>query len=446
MSNNKNLQTNTSSALHNAIIEAGGKDHPPMLAPVDACPNAMEMWKAIERLKQGESINVQDLETTNLNKEKEIVNSPSPNYDSKPEVVIDEEATPRDKEFEKLMALISMSFMKIYKPTNNNLRTSSNIMNKNVDNTPRSDRRTGDSGYHNEKMMLCKQEEAGIPLSVEQVDWWDDTNDKPEDQELEAHYMYMAKIQEVFLDVADNSGPIFDTEPLAKKDDKIITPDSRDMSDNRREADQDDDLVKERDLLASLVEKLTCKIDESKKHNKRLESSNKAFKEANKAFEEANTFLANENDKYEIELDRFQNMNYVKDAEFESEKAYGLLTEQKVTSQNFVKPRYLKKAQSANPRLYDIGCYNDNLALMLAHETDEMIHLAQEISPEMKNVIEQKMNPTVDDLATDVDEFYQFLKKQMVVDLRYFYSLDKDVESLQSQQELQQTQFSNEID
>nr|GFD49804.1 hypothetical protein [Tanacetum cinerariifolium] len=25
---------------------------------VDACPNACEMWKAIERLKQGESINV----------------------------------------------------------------------------------------------------------------------------------------------------------------------------------------------------------------------------------------------------------------------------------------------------------------------------------------------------------------------------------------------------
>nr|GFB65258.1 hypothetical protein [Tanacetum cinerariifolium] len=30
---------------------------------VDACPNICEMWKAIERLKQGESINVQDLET-----------------------------------------------------------------------------------------------------------------------------------------------------------------------------------------------------------------------------------------------------------------------------------------------------------------------------------------------------------------------------------------------
>nr|GEW09707.1 retrovirus-related Pol polyprotein from transposon TNT 1-94 [Tanacetum cinerariifolium] len=30
---------------------------------VDACPNACEMWKAIERLKQGKSINVQDIET-----------------------------------------------------------------------------------------------------------------------------------------------------------------------------------------------------------------------------------------------------------------------------------------------------------------------------------------------------------------------------------------------
>nr|GFD15456.1 hypothetical protein [Tanacetum cinerariifolium] len=30
---------------------------------VDACPNLCEMWKAIERLKQGKSINVQDLET-----------------------------------------------------------------------------------------------------------------------------------------------------------------------------------------------------------------------------------------------------------------------------------------------------------------------------------------------------------------------------------------------
>ncbi|GJV03168.1 hypothetical protein Tco_1336737 [Tanacetum coccineum] len=44
----------------------------------------------------------------------------------------------------------------------------------------------------------------------------DDTDDEPEDQELEAHYLYMAKIQEVTPDAADNSGPIFNTESLQK--------------------------------------------------------------------------------------------------------------------------------------------------------------------------------------------------------------------------------------
>ncbi|GJU53660.1 hypothetical protein Tco_1227374 [Tanacetum coccineum] len=66
MSNiNNNLQTQTSNALHNAIMEAGGKDRYQWIdndiySINDACPNACEMWKAIERLKQGESINVQD--------------------------------------------------------------------------------------------------------------------------------------------------------------------------------------------------------------------------------------------------------------------------------------------------------------------------------------------------------------------------------------------------
>ncbi|GKB95673.1 hypothetical protein Tco_0981810 [Tanacetum coccineum] len=40
---------------------------------------------------------------------------------------------------------------------------------------------------------------------------------------------------------------------------------------------------------------------------------------------------------------------------------------------SFVKPEFLKKAQSENPRLYDIGCYNDNLALMLAPEFDKTV-------------------------------------------------------------------------
>ncbi|GJR75701.1 hypothetical protein Tco_0088066 [Tanacetum coccineum] len=68
MSNsNTNLQTQSSNALHNAIMEAGSKDFHQfitriILTGIDneiypqlmLIPNAFEMWKAIYRLKQGE--------------------------------------------------------------------------------------------------------------------------------------------------------------------------------------------------------------------------------------------------------------------------------------------------------------------------------------------------------------------------------------------------------
>ncbi|GKA88818.1 hypothetical protein Tco_0810630 [Tanacetum coccineum] len=54
---------------------------------------------------------------------------------------------------------------------------------------------------------------------------------------------------------------------------------------------------------------------------------------------------------------------------------------------SFVKPEFLKKAQRSNPRMYDIGCYNDNLALMLAPEFDETIRLAQESRSKLSDLI-----------------------------------------------------------
>nr|GEZ44333.1 hypothetical protein [Tanacetum cinerariifolium] len=179
-------------------------------------------------------------------------------------MVAEVDETSKDKEIDKLMALISLSFKKIYKPTNNNLRTSSNTSRANQDNSLRINRNAGyenqridnvtgaretvgssvvqksriqcynckefghvardcqkpkrakDVAYHGEKMLLCKQEEAEIQLNAEQADWRDDTDDDElEDQELEAHYMCMEQLQEVSPDVAD-SRPIFDDEPLQK--------------------------------------------------------------------------------------------------------------------------------------------------------------------------------------------------------------------------------------
>nr|GEX94559.1 Gag-Pol polyprotein [Tanacetum cinerariifolium] len=79
----------------------------------------------------------------------------------------------------------------------------------NQDNSLRINRGTG---YDNQRIGNV----AGARENVEQADWRDDTDDEPEDHELEAHYMYMAQLQEVTPDAADNSGPIFDTEPVQK--------------------------------------------------------------------------------------------------------------------------------------------------------------------------------------------------------------------------------------
>nr|GEY96034.1 integrase, catalytic region, zinc finger, CCHC-type, peptidase aspartic, catalytic [Tanacetum cinerariifolium] len=200
---------------------------------VDACPNACEMWKAIERLKQGESINVQDLETnlfwefgkfTSLdgeslesyysrthqaatrNRGKAIVNSPQPIYDQEPSMVDDVEDMSKDKEIDKLMALISLSLKKIYKPNNNNLRTSSNTSRTNQDNSPRIHR---NAGYESQRSGNVAGARETVGLSM------DDADEESDDQELEAHYMYMAKLQQVSLDIVD-SGHIFDKEPEQK--------------------------------------------------------------------------------------------------------------------------------------------------------------------------------------------------------------------------------------
>nr|GFC82440.1 hypothetical protein [Tanacetum cinerariifolium] len=54
---------------------------------------------------------------------------------------------------------------------------------------------------------------------------------------------------------------------------------------------------------------------------------------------------------------------------------------------SFAKPEFLKKAQRVNPRLYDIGCYNDNLTLMLAPDTDKVIRLEKESRSKLSDLI-----------------------------------------------------------
>nr|GEV98435.1 copia protein [Tanacetum cinerariifolium] len=286
--------------------------------------------------------------------------------------------------------------------------------------------------------------------------------------EFEAHYMYMAHIQ-VTPDAADISGPIFDAEPLQKvqnddddnynvfdndrehleqpksvnepysveQDEHNIITDSLDMCYDTEQDDHDDtdELAQERDLLASLIEKLKREIDDSENRNKFLESSNKAlvdklegeiedfktknkslessnnhFKEANNELSKTNQLMFKDLKKFQAELDRYHDVNYaskvaidyMKKEIFAHQETISMMSQEKearikfykthedkevdkvITLENkvkvlddivyitvqsvqimnmlnrncktsFAKPEFLKKAQRANPRLYDIG-------------------------------------------------------------------------------------------
>nr|GEW59296.1 hypothetical protein [Tanacetum cinerariifolium] len=195
-------------------------------------------------------------------------------------------------------------------------------------------KRVKDAAYHREKMLLCKQEEAGIQLNAEQTDWRDDTDDgELEDQELEAYYKYMEQIQEVSPDAAD-SGPIFNAEPLKKvSNDDHYNVFAMESEHPEEEIDQNDD---DNDLA-----------NEQKELDKVIALENKVKVLDNIVYKTGQSV---------------QTMN--------------ILNNKCRTS--FAKPVFLKKAQRANPHLYDIGCYNDNLALMLTPEFDEVIRLEKE--------------------------------------------------------------------
>nr|GEW58586.1 hypothetical protein [Tanacetum cinerariifolium] len=234
--------------------------------------------------------------TTTRQKGKEIAKPITPPSETASEEDIDPEQAQRDKDMQKNLALIAKYFKKIYKPTNDNLRTSSNSRNKNMDTTPqykndnqsgqfgnqrtvnvararenvgnsvvqqfgiqcfnckefghlgmecRKPKRVKDSVYHKEKMLLCKQAKQGVPLQAEQYDWLADTDGEIDEQELEAHYNYMAKIQEV--PTADSGT---DSEPLEQNDQNNVESDD------------------ERVALANLIANLKLDVDENKKIQK----------------------------------------------------------------------------------------------------------------------------------------------------------------------------------
>nr|GEX04503.1 hypothetical protein [Tanacetum cinerariifolium] len=222
--------------------------------------------------------------TSTRHKGKEIAKPITPLSETASEEDSDPEQAQRDKDMQNNLALIAKYFKKIYKPTNNNLRISSNSKNKNVDTATRyknddhsrqfgtqrtvnvagtrkkvgspvvqksriqcfnckeyghfakecrKPKRVKDSAYHKKKMLLCNQAEQGVLLQAEQYD------------------CYMAKIQEVLT--VDSST---DSEPLEQNE--------------QNDVDTDDERV----TFANLIANLKLDVDENKKIQKQLKKAN----------------------------------------------------------------------------------------------------------------------------------------------------------------------------
>ncbi|GJV73373.1 hypothetical protein Tco_1493368 [Tanacetum coccineum] len=358
MSNsNTNLQTQSSNALHNAIMEAGSKDRPPMLAPgnyvqwksrikryIDTKPNSELIHYCLQNLpytyqwaEKTVPVAEGSSETTT---ERYMENYKNVSQDIRDQLNAKAEAvqiilTGIDNDIYSTVDACQKS-VSCYKSSSECpvLTSTTTRMAKNEVNEIRAERLARTANplalvaqqqpvYHhqnhptqNTQYSSTRSQQStrnrGKAIVTSSAPTYDPEPDT---------------IQEVTPDQVDNSGPIFDDEPMHKDD-----------------QDETDDLDQERDLLASLIQKLKCEIDDSKNRNKFLESSNKELVDKLKDLKKFKRNLLQYN---EVELC--------------------------VKGGKLIQPEFLKKAQRANPLLYDIGCYNDNLALMLAPATDETI-------------------------------------------------------------------------
>nr|GEV47292.1 hypothetical protein [Tanacetum cinerariifolium] len=190
----------------------------------------------------------------------------------------------------------------------------------------RKPKRVKDSTYHKEKMLLCKQAE----------------------KELEAHYSYMAKIQEVpTSDTCTDSKPlekvqndtgynVFANELqyfkksesisntcLVEMDDSNVIPDSPDMCDDDIQNDQNDvESDDEHVTLDNLIANLKFDVDENKKIQKQLKKENttlaQELKECKTILVKTSKTLGESNSVWDSCLVALQN----KQTEFEKYKSF----------------------------------------------------------------------------------------------------------------------------
>nr|GEV48201.1 retrovirus-related Pol polyprotein from transposon TNT 1-94 [Tanacetum cinerariifolium] len=169
---------------------------------------------------------------------------------------------------QKNLALIAKYFKKIYKPTNNNLRTSSKSKNKNVDTTPwyKNDSQSRMFGNQRTVNVVAAREKVGS--TVVQQSGIQCFNCK--------EYGHFAKECRKPKRVKDSAYHkkkmlLFSNTCLLETDDSNVIPDSPDMCEDDIQNDQNDvEIDDERVMLANLK----LDVDENKKIQNQLKKAN----------------------------------------------------------------------------------------------------------------------------------------------------------------------------
>nr|GFB23537.1 hypothetical protein [Tanacetum cinerariifolium] len=178
---------------------------------VDACSNACEIWKAIERFYKmmndlvrnqcdvtNHQVKVQFLlqlqpewqrsqQATTRNREKAIVNSPLPIYDQEPSMVAKDDEIANHDNSPRINRGTGYDNQRIVNVARDRKTVGTTVVQKSriqcynckeyghVARECQKLKWAKDVAYHKEKMLLCKQEEVGFQLNAEQADWKDDT-------------------------------------------------------------------------------------------------------------------------------------------------------------------------------------------------------------------------------------------------------------------------------
>nr|GEW88366.1 integrase, catalytic region, zinc finger, CCHC-type, peptidase aspartic, catalytic [Tanacetum cinerariifolium] len=358
---------------------------------------------------------------TTAHKGKEIAKPITPLSETTSKEDNDPEQSQRDKDMQKNLALIAKYFKKIYKPTNNNLRTSSNSKNKNVDTTLRfkNDNQLGQVGNQRTVNVAAarenigsKQAEQGVPLQAEQYDWLAVMDEEVDEQELEAHYSYMAKIQEV--PIADSGT---DSEPVEHNE--------------QNDVESDDERV----TLNNLIANLKLDVDENKKIQKKLKKANttlaQKLKECKAILAETSKSLGESISVRDSCLVALQ----TKQAEFEKYKAFNDHTidyEKLDCKLNEALGQLAHKdtviREGLKTKAYELS--------VVKEKHDELMKQSLLTRSHYEGLVKQKTKTCLMPLSikthSDSLKFVHELKQEMHADLKYVESLEKEIDQLES--------------